>query len=253
MERAPVLAAFQSPEKLKKHICANGCYSREENERIFDKWFSKAPRYLFRAVNRKYQLTDRTLCDVGCGYGANLLFCHLGSYGIELEEYAVKFARSIGCQVYERDVITDDLADLPQVEVVWNSAVLEHVESPHIFLRKLHMLLRPNGLLALYAPTIPPLPVLRHLPRLGQYFTGHLHGDHINAFTPGTLKFFCERAGFTTIEISAFYPPPLSIMSRKLFWVDGCVYIGRKADDWEYPPNATRRKAINAKGFRIVS
>jgi SAM-dependent methyltransferase len=243
-----LLKGLGSYEELKQHIIANGCYSERENERIYSKWFATAPRYLFRAVDRKYHITERTLCDVGCAYGANLAFCTADSYGIEIEEYEAKFAASIGLIVHNMDVITADFSHLPQVDVVWNSATLEHVEAPHIFLRKLHMLLRPRGLLALYVPTIPPLPVLRRVPRLKQYFTGYLHGDHINAFTPSTLRFFCERAGFETVEVSSFYPGILSPLSH-LNLIDGCVYIGRKIEGWEYPPNATRRAAPNEKGF----
>jgi SAM-dependent methyltransferase len=134
---------------------------------------------------------------------------------------------------------------------VWNSATLEHVESPHIFIRKLHQLLKPNGLLALYVPTIPPFPWLRKIPRVARYFTGHLHGDHINAFTANTLRFFCERAGFKTLEVSSFLPGPLRLLDG-LRLIDGVTYIGRKIENWQYPPSATRRAADNPKGFTFV-
>lgn len=233
---------------LKEHVIANGCYSEQENERIYHKWFATAPRHLFRAVDRKYHLTEQTLCDVGCAYGGNLVFCSQDSYGIEIEEYETKFATSIGLTVHTMDVISADFSELPKVDVVWNSATLEHVEAPHIFLRKLHMLLKPGGLLAIYVPTIPWLPFVKRIPRLNRYFTGYRHGDHINAFVPSTLRFFCERAGFETVEVSAFYPSILAPLSH-IKLIDGCVYIGRKIEGWEYAPNATRRTAANTKGF----
>ncbi|MCD4684705.1 MAG: class I SAM-dependent methyltransferase [Anaerolineae bacterium] len=125
---------------------------------------------------------------------------------------------------------------------------MEHVESPHIFLRKLHQLLKPNGLLAIYVPTIPPFPWLRHIPRLKPYFAGHLHGDHINAFTPATLRFFCERAGFATEAVTPFLPGPLRFLNR-FHIIDGIVYVGRKIENWEYPPSATRHATLNTQGF----
>lgn len=237
---------------LREKIISDGCYSPQENERIYEKWFKNAPRYLFRAADRKYQFTNGTVCDVGCGFGANLSSCAPGSYGLEIDPYCVKFAQSIGLKVQQCDLISDAVAELPQVDAVWNSAVLEHVESPHIFLRKLNLLLKPGGLLVLYAPIIPPLPMLRHLPGLGHYFKGHLHGDHVNAFSPKTLRFFCERAGFSTLEISAFYPGPLSLFNNLVFLVHGCTYIGRKIANWEYPKNSTRRSCSNTKGFEFV-
>jgi SAM-dependent methyltransferase len=233
-----VLNGLGSYEELRQHIVANGCYSERENERIYNKWFAAGPRYLFRAVDRKYHLTEGT-------------FCNSNSYGIEIEEYETKFAASIGLTVHNMDVITSDFSHLPQVDCVWNSATLEHVESPHIFLRKLHVLLKPQGLLALYVPTIPALPFLRSLPRLGKHLTGYLHSDHINAFTPSTLRFFCERAGFETVEVSSFYPRILSPFNR-LNLTDGCVYIGLKTAGWEYPRNSTRRASTNEKGFEFI-
>lgn len=242
---------FGSYERLKQHIVANGCYSEQENERIYNKWFAKAPRYLFRAVDRKYHITGKVVCDVGCAYGGNLAFCHPDSYGIEIEEYEVNFATSIGLVVHNMDVITGDFSSLPPVDVVWNSATLEHVEAPHIFLRKLHQLLKPGGLLALYVPTIPVLSFMGRIPYVKRYFTGYLHGDHINGFTPSTLRFFCERAGFETLEVSSFYPGILAPFSH-LKLIDGCVYIGRKIEGWEYPPRATRRAVANVKGFEFI-
>lgn len=208
------LPGVRTKEELRDYLLTHGCYSQEENLRIYEKWFAAAPRYLFRAVDKKYNITKKILCDVGCAYGMDLVFCAPGSYGIEIQEHEVKFALSLGLTVYQRDVLRDDLSDLPKVEVVWCSAAVEHVDSPHILLRKIHLLLKPDGLLALYAPTIPLLPWLRHLPRLGRYFSGHTAADHINAFVPSTLRFFCERAGFKTIEVSPFYPGPLRLLNR---------------------------------------
>ena len=254
--RAPRLSPRPAVDRseLKRLILEKGCFEQEENERIFKKWFQDAPRYLFRAVDRKYRLTQMEICDVGCSYGMNLVHCTPGSYGIELEPKQVAFARSLDLSVWQRDIITDDLSDLPRVDAVWCAAVLEHVESPHTFLRKLQQLLKPEGLLALHVPTVPALRSLGlgRLPVLGKYFTGHVASDHINAFTPETLTFVCERAGYRTIEVSPFFPGPLRLFNHVPPFpnmIDGCTYIGRAVPDWQYPPKATRRVAATPKGF----
>ena len=231
-------------EDLREYILSKGCHSAKENLRIYEKWFAEGPRYLFRAVDKKYHITRKVLCDVGCAYGTNLVYCAPGSYGIEIQEHEAKFASSLDLTVYRRDVLNDKLIDLPKTDVIWCSAVLEHVDSPHIFLRKLHLLLKTDGLLALYVPIIPLFPRLRHLPKLGRYFSGHSAADHINAFVPATLRFFCERAGFKTIETATFHPGFLQVfnslpLGKQL--VGGCVYIGRKITGWKYPEKATRR------------
>jgi SAM-dependent methyltransferase len=240
---------FASPEEWKDRILSRGCYNQSENERIFDKWFRAAPKIAFRRASEIYDLRNHTLCDVGCAYGANLFFTQPGSYGLELNPHYTQFANAIGLPVYQRDVIDDDLSDLPRVDVVWCSALIEHVASPHILLRKLHQLLKPGGLLLLFAPVVPLLPWLRHLPKYGANFTSHLHDDHVSAFTARTLRFTCERAGFQTVEISALYRKPFSIFNRVIYLPATVMYAGRGRRDWEYPINASRRVAGNARGF----
>jgi SAM-dependent methyltransferase len=240
---------FESRAAWRSHVTARGCYGERENGRIFEKWYARAPRVAFRRADAAYGLRGKTLCDVGCCYGSNLFFTRPGSYGLEMNEAYVDFARSVGLPVHRRDVVEDDLGDLPRVDAVWCSAVIEHVDSPHILLRKLHLLLKPGGLLLLFAPVMPPVPALARLPRYGRNFTSHLHDDHVSAFVPKTLRFTCERAGFETVELTALYRRPFSVLSRRLFLPATCLYVGRAREGWDYPANSGRRAAQNARGF----
>jgi SAM-dependent methyltransferase len=233
---------------VKDHVLQHGCCAPEENLRIYEKWFKNAPRYVFRAVDQKYHISQKTVIDVGCEYGMNLLHCGPGSYGIELNQYCLDFAASLGLHLEKRNIDQDDLTDLPKADVVWCSAVLEHVDSPHIVLRKLYGLLRPNGLLCVFVPTISPFRCLRRLPVIGNYFDGYLYGDHVNAFTPATLQFMCERAGFKTLELSAFYPGLAQVFNRFPL-TDGVVYVGSMIPGWSYPPGACRVAAENRAGY----
>jgi len=246
------LPGISTQDELRAHLLSKGCYSPDENLSIYTHWFSAGPRYLFRAVDRRYGLRDRKLCDIGCAYGTNLAYCVSGSYGIEIEQHEVDFARALGLSVYQRDLIHDDVSDLPKAEAAWCSAILEHVESPHIFLRKVWELLQPGGLAVIYVPTLPILPWLRKVPGLEPYLNAFEHGDHLSAFVPSTLRFICERAGFRTRELSPFYPGLLSVMNHLPLaqrLIGHCLYIGEKIDGWEYPESSTRRTAANSKGF----
>jgi SAM-dependent methyltransferase len=239
-------------EEIRQRILENGCYGRNENERIYNKWFAPGPRHQFQAVNRKYDLTSKVMCDIGCGYGMNLLYCQPGSYGIEVDKHAGDFARSIGLTIHEVDFMKDQVEELPKVDVVWCSALLEHVESIHIFLRKISFMLKADGLVVIYVPTIPLVPLMKHIPGLNRFTTGHLYSDHINAFTPSTLRFFCERAGYETLEVSPFMPDPLSVFNHVPLLnrlVDGVTYVGRKIPNWNYPTNATRKAVEQGVGF----
>src|ERR1051325_11028393 len=181
---------FDSREAWRRHVTGRGCYDAQENERIFDKWYARAPRVVFRRADSTYGLRDKTVCDVGCCYGANLFFTRPGSYGLEMNEAYVNFARGVGLPVHKRNVVEDDLEDLPRVDAVWCSAVV-----------------------------------------------------------PKTLRFTCERAGFETVELTALYRRPFSALSRRLFLPATCLYVGRAREGWDYPANAGRRAARNARGF----
>ena len=124
--------------------------------------------------------------------------------------------------------------------------MLEHVESPHRFLRKVHQLLEPSGLLVLFVPATPSIGslALHRLPWIGRYFVGYLASDHINAFTLSTLAFTCERAGFETIKVTPSFPGPFRLFNRVpplASLVDGSTYISRAIPNWGYPPKATRQ------------
>jgi SAM-dependent methyltransferase len=247
--------SLRSLEALQDRIVSRGCYSRAENRRIFDKWFKGTrPRdRLFSALDRRYELTRGTVCDIGCGYGSHLVLCSPGSFGLDLESYQTDF----GLELYERDVITDDLEDLPTVDAVWCGAVIEHVDSPHIFLRKIHGLLKPGGRLVLETPRKPSIPLLEKLPVLRRLFSDH--DDHISAFTESTLCFTCERAGFRTLathlwskplaqRLSLFSPFATGVFPLSLI-ANGVVYVGEKIEPWDYGPSATRRAAVNRRGY----
>jgi SAM-dependent methyltransferase len=173
---------------------------------------------------------------------------------IEVDKEKVEFAQKIGLKIYNIDIGKEDISLLPKVEAIWCSHVLEHVDSPHVFLRKLHQLLKPGGLVVLFVPTMPLVPILQHVPILGKLVKGYDVDDHINAFIPKTLQFFCERAGFETIEVSPFYPGILNVLNKlPVFnrFVSRCTYIGQKIEDWEYPSEATRKAEENLSGYRF--
>ncbi len=244
---------------LREAILSRGCYSAQENLRIYDKWFAGIrPRdRLIAALDRRFHLGSAVLCDVGCGYGMYLRLGGPGSYGIELEPYCARFAGSLGLEVHARDVVTDDLSDLRPVDAVLCLAVLEHVDAPHVFLRKLHLLLKPEGLLIVETPRKPALEWLERAPLLRHVYQDH--GDHVNAFTVSTLRFACERAGFRTLAAAKWSKPlaqrlqPLSPFVGGLFplslLANGVVYVGAKVADWQYPPEATRAATLTGRGY----
>jgi SAM-dependent methyltransferase len=243
--------AMQSASRHKDIIIKKGCYDPARNERIYQKWFARGPRMRMQTLLKRFALSEKRVVDVGCGYGNNLWYFGPGSYGIEVLEKEVAFAQSIGLDARVVDIAHEAVTNLPKAEVALCYAVIEHVENPHVVLRKLHALLEPGGLVLIYVPTIPVFPILGRLPRIGGAFSGYTNVDHINAFTPATIRFMAERAGFHTQTLTTAMPWLGALCDlpgiRALF--DGIVYVGTAIEDFEYHPHSTRKVAANAKGF----
>ncbi len=251
------LPGIQSQDELRAHVLARGCFDAAENERIYKKWFTRSrPRdHLWAYLDQRFGITDGTVCDVGCAYGMTLVDCPSGSYGIELEEYQCRFGTSIGLTILQKDVIHGDWSDVPKVDTLWCAATLEHVDAPHVFLRRLYYLLKPGGRLVLEVPHSLPAAWMRHVRPLDYLYSDH--DDHINSFSAPALARMCERAGFAC-EAQLRYSTPL--VARKVpVWLTGLplvrtlaesqVYVGRSVPGWEYPEKATRRAADNPNGY----
>lgn len=254
--------SIRSEEQLREHVVKSGSFSPERNRAIFDACFSgaRAKDRMFEAMAREFHLDRRRVCDAGCGYGAHLVRCGPGSFGIDIDKEKIAFARAIGLDAHARDLVHDDLADLPRADAVWCSAIIEHLDAPHVFLRKLNSLLEPGGLLLLETPVLAPLPWLGRLPlpKFRDVFLGD-HPDHVNAFTPGTIRHACEYAGFATkkmfrwslpiVNRAPFLPlrltglPPFSAVARAV------MYVGEKIPGWDYPERASRRASDNRQGY----
>jgi len=249
--------------ELREHILAHGPYDATENERIYKKWFTgKRPRdKVYAYLDDKLGITQGTIADVGCGYGPTLIHAAPGSFGLELEEYQAKFARSIGLNVQTRNVITDDLSDIPKVDTVWCAATLEHVDAPHIFLRRLYYLLKPEGRLIIEVPCALPSPWMKLIPGATHVYGDH--DDHVNSFSPTSLARFCERAGFAQEWVFRYSTPLINRIKKMPVGItrfppfnlvaESIVYVGRQIPDWEYPPKATRRAANNPAGYTFKS
>jgi len=89
--------------KVQERVVNAGCFDREENERIFRKFFATVPRSFFHVVER-YGLGQKRVADVGCSYGYYLIHFGPGSIGLDANEKSEAFARSIGLEVIDCNV-----------------------------------------------------------------------------------------------------------------------------------------------------
>jgi len=217
------------------HIYA-GLWKQNDVKRLYDVYYSQGARYSFISADKKYNLTQKTICDVGCGCGINLFFCTSESYGIDINAQKILWCKALGLKAEGINLGEDDISNQPKVDAIYCGGVIEHVDNLHRFLKALNQLLNPDGILVLHASIIPSVRLLERLPGLiGGYIRGwNLPTMHANAFTKTTLRYCIEVAGFDTIEMTPLYPFPFSIFNHVPILrniMGKCTYIGKKNDN----------------------
>lgn len=187
---------------LHKFILERGPFSQEENERIFRKFFSR-PTRAFLYCNSKYRLSEKRVLEIGCTYGNTLMRFGEGSVGIDALPKSVTFAQHLGLHAISQNIEDPLPSDLrhEQFDAIWCAHVIEHLVSPHLLLRTCHTLLRPDGLLLIGYPVIPP-PFIR---RYGM-FRGYLAEEHVNFFHAVDMEHMLRRSGFHVIETNSCFP-----------------------------------------------
>lgn len=192
--------------------------SPEWNERRFSRWMSqeaiesfekpfktpaneflKAARYtahvlqiekLTRGIRGK--AAPRVL-DFGCGYGGFLSMC--GMYGFDaygVDRSSAKRENSSFAKVFAE---ISEVTSMAPFHALTLFEVLEHLDDPHGLLRQLSEMLADGGILVLETPNCEGV---RNIETRDDY--NRIHPlEHINGFTPKTLKRFAERLGFAPI------------------------------------------------------
>ena len=154
--------------------------------------------FTYRSV--PYYIPNGKILDIGCGLGYYLqMMKKMGwqEYGVELNQHAVQFAKeNLGLNV-QKGRFED--AEFPEnhfdIITLWHS--LEHSVDPKYVLQKAKKYLKPEGSLFL---GIPNFNSADHL-LFKKYWNGFEIPLHIYHFTPETIKYLLQRAGFDNIHV----------------------------------------------------
>jgi len=248
-----------------RRLCREqGPFSPDENERVFQTIYAPGPRRALRLPLARYGLGQARVLDVGCDYGQGLIHFGPGSLGVEVHAAAADFAQTIGLPVVRGDLLDRGIADQIPAETfdaVWCYAVLEHLSAPHTALMFLRSRLKNGGQLLLGLPMMPLSrvfePYARLISRLVHGRTmpmSYTSADHVGAFTPKTVRFMVERAGFeVTGQAAMVSARPLVNRAYNLLAGparDVVVTVARKRPDWHYPPGSTRTLTADGWGFK---
>jgi len=82
--------------------------------------------------------------------------------------------------------------------------VIEHLDSPYNVLKEIHRILKPGGKLIILTPNLNSLVryLLKVMKKEHEWY-GFMDITHKYLFTPASLKFLVERAGFRVITVTA--------------------------------------------------
>ena len=158
------------------------------------------------SVADNLQSSPLHLLDVGCGTGKLMSEIHrrLKRLGREVIPYGVEVSRHL-CQVsgevFERlggrvipaaAIEAMSLFQPESIDVAVLSSFLEHEHRPLDFMRQAHTILRPRGAVLVKVPNYACWN--RYL--RGHRWCGFRFPDHVNYFTPHTLRLLAQEAGF---------------------------------------------------------
>jgi 2-polyprenyl-3-methyl-5-hydroxy-6-metoxy-1,4-benzoquinol methylase len=150
------------------------------------------------------------LLDVGTGYGFFLALMQSRGWevmGLEVSPTGAQYGRkrwglSILPQPWEKSSFHEG-----EFDVVTAFYVVEHLPDPVAFLREVHRILRPGGMILVRYPHTTPIKDILSLMRI-QNDLYHLP-FHLSDFSPKTMRKALEEVGFTKIKtvIGGFTAP----------------------------------------------
>lgn len=209
-----------------------------EDRRIYEKFFKRLSR-TFAPTVLKYGLHNRRVLDIGCGYGHYLSHFGTGSIGIDANGKMVDYCAVHGLSAFRADVDISLPATIGTFDAVWCSNFMEHAVSPHALLRGMHAVLRPGGLVFIKVPLVPHsfFEILFNV--IIKKPAGYRAEEHLYAYTPRTISFIIERAGFEMVEQGLFWPSSAFIRraTDPLFLRFGFTgtFVARKREGFAYP------------------
>jgi len=187
---------YLSPDKLKSD------YASVRFEREL-KWF------------RRFCKSGNVL-DVGCSTGAFLFQLqnrfpeNYDALGTDVSQPALEYAQSRGVKIANQSFLDFDFGE-KHFDAITFWAVMEHLTQPRDFLDKAASLLKPGGHCFILVPNMKSLAVriLR-----GKY--RYIYPEHVNYFTPRTLRKFSETpTAFEIVASGSMHFNPIVI------WQDG--------------------------------
>lgn len=162
-----------------------------------------------RQVIKRLPKSPRVIADFGSGYDCRLLvqllktFRDANAIGVDTEFHPeLAFVQRLRCVTENLNSPLTELKD-ESIDVGLSLAVLEHLDEPDVFLKELHRVMRPGGVVLLTTPGPTSKPLLEFLAFKLKIIDAHEIQDHKQYFSSNNLKELFHDAGFSLENIDA--------------------------------------------------
>jgi len=146
----------------------------------------------------KISFENKSVLDVGCGYGEILSFLKINFacsvMGIEASQEAAEWGKKLFSIPVENTLLEELTVDR-QFDLILCNHTLEHVDDPISFLKRLRELLDLDGILYVEVPNI-------FKPSGGFTLDKFLYAEHIQNFSAPHLYQLLKQCGFFTLAFS---------------------------------------------------
>ncbi|MBC8413209.1 MAG: class I SAM-dependent methyltransferase [Nitrospira sp.] len=138
------------------------------------------------------------ILDFGCGWGEFLAMCErfgFSGYGIDRSSERRQQGKHLNIFPEIEELVMEE-GSTNFFHVITLFEVLEHLDEPLILLKSLSRLLAPGGILIVETPDCSDVTDIKD-----EMSYRKIHPlDHINGFTPDTLRNIVQRAGFRSVQ-----------------------------------------------------
>jgi len=159
-------------------------------------------RLYLAEIGRYSGLRHGRLLEIGCGDGDFLVAAEAESWRVTGVEYSPSACEKVRCRLKNGEVYSGELqsANLPteQYDLCVLSDVIEHVRDPLDFLREIHRVLKPGGILFIATPSIDSWSA-RFMKQKWMEFKA----EHLTYFDRQTLQTALAKSGFRDVIVEA--------------------------------------------------
>lgn len=186
-------------------------------------WFALQVKIMCKLF-KNYCPQAKTLVDIGCGIGNNLLLFKEEKYdviGIESSVHCCEVVNRRELPVLQGN-LNDHICNIGKKDIIVTSCVMEHVEDPCDFLDNIRkLMIKDRSLLMISVPNdfSPWQNMLMEKYGYPPYFLSY--PDHRNYFNFESLRKILENKGFSVLEMYGDFP-------MEFFLLCGRNYVEQK-------------------------